>query len=224
MMYCDYCQVHLRGEKEKCPLCGNIISQEDTKNKHKFHPTWPEIPPTYESHLAFRILLFISITAVVLSLAIDIIFPSIINWPVLIVFGLISMWLSLSMVVKKRHNIPKNIMCQVTIVSILSVFWDWKMGWKGWSLEYVIPTVCIAAMFVMYVTAKIMKVSVRDYITYFLLDGLFGIVPILFILFKWVDFLYPSIVCIAVSIIFLSAILIFQGDNIKMELTKRMHI
>ncbi len=224
MIYCDYCQVHIRGDKEKCPLCGNIIPLGDNKNQHGLHSIWPEIPLIYESHLAFRILLFISITTVVLSLAVDIIFPSTINWPVLVVFGLISMWLSLSMIVIKRHNIPQSIMWQVTIVSLLSIFWDWQTGWDSWSLEYVIPTICIAAMFVMYITAKITKISVRDYITYFLLDSLFGIIPIIFILFKWVDFLYPSVTCIAVSIIFLSAILIFQGEDIKVELSKRMHI
>jgi len=205
-------------------LCGNAISTEEVENKWEAHPIWPKIPPTYESHLAFRILLFISITTVVLSLAVDIIFPSTINWPVLIVFGLISMWFSLSMVVKTRNNIPKNIMWQVAIVSVLAVFWDWKTGWDSWSLEYVIPTISVAAMFVMYITVKIMKVGVKDYITYFLLDSLFGIIPIIFILFKLVNVLYPSVVCIAISIIFLSGILIFQGESIKVELSKRMHI
>ena len=91
-------------------------------------------------------------------------------------------------------------------------------------MDYVIPIVSVSAMFVMYVTAKIMNLSVNDYIAYFLLDALFGIIPIIFILLGWINVIYPSAICVAVSIIFLSAIIIFQGENIKAELSKRMHL
>jgi len=160
----------------------------------------------------------------VISFVLNKIFPSNINWPMFVIFGLISMWLSLIVIVKKRHNITKTIMWQVIVVSALSIIWDWRIGWRGWSLDYAIPVLCVAATLVMYITAKVMKLSVRDYIAYFLLDGLFGIIPIIFIYFKLVNVFYPSMITVAVSIIFLSAILIFQGENIKIELDKRMHI
>jgi len=95
---------------------------------------------------------------------------------------------------------------------------------EGWSLDYAVPILCVAALLVMYITAKVMRLSARDYISYFLLGGLFGIVPVLFILFDIVKVDYPSLVSVAASIIFLAAIIIFQGDSIKEELRKRMHI
>ena len=76
----------------------------------------------------------------------------------------------------------------------------------------------------MYVTAKIMHLSMKDYITYILLDGIFGIIPVIFLLFDLVNVVYPSIISIGFSIISLSAIFIFQGKEIKAEVTKRMHI
>lgn len=222
MQYCNYCRVYIRGNTRKCQLCGNILTADSRGDKQQ--EIYPRIPPAYERHLAIRIMLFISIAAIVVNFAVYIMFPISIKWPVFVVFGLLSMWISLIMVIRKRHNIPKNIMWQVTIVLVLSIFWDWKTGWRGWSLDYVTPIVCIAAMLVMYVTAKIMKLSIRDYIIYSLIDGLFGIIPILFILLNWVNVYYPSIICVGTSIIFLSAIFIFQGENIKIELDKRMHI
>jgi hypothetical protein len=182
------------------------------------------VPPAFERHLAIRIMIFVSIVIIVLSFALNKLFPSNEDWPLLIFFGVLSIWMSLALVIRKRHHITKNIMWQVAVVSVLAIFWDWKTGWKGWSLDYVIPFVCLAAMLIMYITAKIMKLSVRDYITYLLLAGLFGILPVLFILFNWVNVLYPSLVSPAGSIIIISAIIIFQGDNIKIELDKRMHI
>jgi hypothetical protein len=76
----------------------------------------------------------------------------------------------------------------------------------------------------MYITAKILKLSVNDYITYALIDAIFGIIPLSFIIFGWVNVIYPSVISVASSIITLAAIFIFQGDNIKAELHKRMHI
>lgn len=222
MQYCNYCRVYIRGNTRKCQLCGNILTADSCEDKQQ--EVYPRIPPAYERHLAVRIMLFISIVAIVVNFAVYIMFPISIKWPVFVVFGLLSMWISLIMVIRKRHNIPKNIMWQVTIALVLSIFWDWRTGWRGWSLDYVTPIVCIAAMLVMYVTAKIMKLSIRDYIIYSLIDGLFGIIPILFILLNWVNVYYPSIICVGTSIIFLSAIFIFQGENIKIELDKRMHI
>lgn len=221
MKYCNYCQVHIREDRKECQLCGNVLTDD---GRGEYEQVFPNIPPAYEHHLAIRIMAFISIITVVVNFAIYVMFPTDIKWPVFVVFGLLSMWLSLIMVIIKRHNIPKNIMWQVIIVSLLSVFWDWRTGWRGWSIDFVIPIACIAAMLVMYVTAKIMKLSVRDYIIYSLIDGIFGIIPILFIVFGWINVFYPSIICAGMSIIFVSAIFIFQGENIKLELHKRMHI
>lgn len=222
MIFCNHCKVYIRDGKTKCTLCGNILLNED--NGIKDEEVYPVIPPAFERHMAIRILVFISIVTIVISYIIYRLFPTSVNWPMLVVFGIISTWLSITDALRKRYNITKSIMWQVIIVSALSIFWDWKIGWKGWSIDYAVPILCIAAIIVMYVTAKVMKLSIRNYIAYFLLGGLFGIIPGLFILFDLVEVDYPSIISVAGSIIFLSAILIFQGENILTELQKRMHI
>src|SRR5699024_4514768 len=137
--------------------------------------------------------IFISIVIIVLSFTIYHLFPININWPILVLYGILSMWLSVIFIIRRSNNIAKTIMWQVTIISLLSAFWDYNMGWRGWSLDFVIPITCVSAMLVMYVLAKVMKISVRDYIVYFLLNSIFGIVPIVFLLLGWVNIKYPSI-------------------------------
>ncbi len=220
MKYCNYCKVDIREDKERCTLCGNKL-EEKTGESEKIYPN---IAPLYKSHMAIRILVFISIVIIVTSFAVNIIFPSDRNWPILLIFGLLSIWLGLIFVVQKRYHIAKKIVWQVIIVSVLSIFWDYKIGWRGWSLDYIIPIASVSAMIIMYVTAKIMRLSIRDYITYAFIDGLFGIIPIIFLLFDMVNVSYPSIISIGFSIISMSAIFIFQGKEIKKEIEKRMHI
>ena len=221
MILCNNCKVYIRDGKNICPLCGNIVSH---RNSDKEAAVYPVIPPAYERHMAIRILVFISIVATVISYIVYKLFPTSVNWPMMVVFGIVSMWLSITDALRKRYNITKSIMWQVIIMSLLSIFWDWKTGWRAWSLDYAIPILCIAAIIVMYVTAKVMKLGIGYYIAYFLLGGLFGIIPGLFILLNLVTVDYPSIISVAISIIFLSAILIFQGEKILSELQKRMHI
>ncbi|WMM24874.1 DUF6320 domain-containing protein [Tissierella sp. MB52-C2] len=221
MNYCTHCEVKIRENQEECPLCGNMLSGI-SNNRHE--DIFPRIPPYYERHLAIRILLFISVAAVAISFSINIIFPSNINWPLLLLFALVSIWLGVIALVQRRYHISKKIVRQVCIISLLGVFWDWKIGWIGWSLDYLIPITSIAAIITMYITAQIMKLSIREYITYALIDGLFGIIPILFLLFGWIKVIYPTVICVTLSIISLSAIFIFRGKDIKMELNKRMHI
>lgn len=221
MKYCRHCRVYVRGKRDKCTLCENVL-EEDLVGK--IEEVFPKIPSFYESHLALKIMIFISIVALVVSFGINTVFPSDINWPILFMFAVISIWIGLIIIVQKRYHIPKKIVWQVFIISILAVFWDYKTGWKGWSLDYVIPIACVSAMIIMYVTARIMHLSIKDYITYVLLDGLFGIIPVVFIIFDLVNVVYPSIISIGFSIISLSAIFIFQGKEIKTEIIKRMHI
>ena len=222
MKYCNNCRVHVRGTNETCVLCDNPLScgEGDDGREDPF----PEIPPEYERHLAMRIMILVSVSAVVISFTVRILIPTPVNWPLFVLFGLLCTWASLIVIIRKRHNIPKTIIWQVSIVSISSVLWDSQTGWHGWSVDYVIPTAFAAAILVMYIAGKITRLKINDYIFYALISGFFGIAPALFILFNVAQVRYPSLICVASSIIFLSALFLFHGSNIKKELKKRMHI
>ena len=134
------------------------------------------------------------------------------------------MWISLFAIIRKKSNIPKAIVWQVVLLSVLSVLWDWSMGWLGWSLDFVIPSVCFGAMVVMAIAAKILKIGVRDLIVYLSIDIIFGFIPIIFILTGVLNVIFPSVICVATSAISLAALILFEGDNMKAELNRKMHI
>lgn len=220
MQYCEHCKVSIRDNKKTCPLCQNKLPEQTRKEEDIF----PEIPMRYHSNFAIRIMIFLSVSIIVCSYAIHLLFPVSINWPMYVISVIACMWVILIVAIRKRHSIPKSIVWQVGIISILAIIWDWRTGFHGWSLDYIIPLLCVAAMIVLYIIAKIMHVSPREYLVYLLLDILYGFIPILFILLKWIKVQFPSIISIAVSIISLSALLLFEGESIKDELKKRMHL
>ena len=221
MQRCEHCKLSLKGNYTICPLCGGIIQEPGNQEEEVF----PLIPTIYqEFNLFIRIIILISVAIVVISFAVNILFTKESRWSFLVAAGIICMWISLFFIIRKKDNIPKTIIWQVGVISTLSLLWDYSMGWIGWSIEYVIPSICVGAMIVMAIAAKILKIGVRDLIIYMLVDGIFGFIPIIFLLFGNLNVRFPSVICVAFSAIHLSALIIFEGDNIKVELNKRMHI
>jgi hypothetical protein len=221
MQLCEHCKVNVKGEHQICPLCGGLLKDKGEAEEEVF----PHIPTIYqEFNIFIRIIILVSVVAVIISFAVNMIFTKESKWSLLVAAAIACMWVSLFFIIRKKNNIPKTIMWQVCLISFLSFLWDRSMGWIGWSIDYVIPSICVVAMIVMAIGAKILKIGVRDLIVYIFVDAIFGFVPIIFLLFGWLNVHFPSIICAAVSAISLAALIIFEGDNMRAELNKRMHI
>lgn len=221
MLRCDNCKVSLKGNHKICPLCGGIIQENEEKSEEVF----PPIPTIYqEFNILIRTMIMVSVSVIIISFAVNAIFTKESRWSFLVAASILCMWISLFFIIHKKNNIPKTIVWQVALIGILSILWDKSMGWLGWSIDYVLPVVCVGAMIVMAIAAKLLKIGVRDLIIYLLVDVIFGFIPIIFLLFGGLHVFFPSIICVATSAISLTALILFEGDNMKAELNKRMHI
>ena len=221
MQLCEHCRINIKGDHHICPLCGGPVQGEGNPSEEVF----PYIPTIYqEFNIFIRIIILVSVVAVVISVAVNVIFTRESRWSLLVAAAIASMWISLFLLIRKKNNIPKTIIWQVGLISVLSFLWDRSMGFIGWSIDYVIPSVWVIAMIVMAIGAKLLKIGVRDLIVYLFVDAIFGFVPLIFMLFGWLKVTYPSVICVAASVISLSTLILFEGDNMKTELNKRMHI
>ena len=220
MKYCNNCNVSVVGKRKICPLCQGRLTGDKAQEE-----VFPKISFVYREHtMFFKVMMLISIIIGTLSLGLNILLPSTGAWSLFVLGGLGSVWASLITAINQRKNIPKNIVYQVMTISVIGLLWDLLTGWRGWSINYVIPLVCIFAMISMAIISKIRKLHIEDYILYLIIDGLFGIVPIIFIILGFLDVLYPSVICIATSIISLSTIIIFEDKSLIAEIKRRLHV
>ena len=221
MQYCEKCKVSLKGNNKICPLCGGIVQKQEENIPEVF----PFIPTIYqEFNILIRTMLMVSITAIIITFAVNLIFTRSSNWSLFVAGAILCMWISLYFVIRKRHNIPKTIVWQVVLLTTISVIWDFSTGWRGWSIDFVLPIACVVAIIVMPIAYKILKIGVRDLLIYIFMDAIFGLIPIIFLVLGFLQIIVPSIICVAASAISLAAIVIYEGDNMKSELKKRMHI
>jgi hypothetical protein len=220
MKYCNNCNVNVTGKRKICPLCQGHLTGDKYQDE-----IFPRIPFAYIEHSRFfKMMLLISIIAAAVTVAVNILLPQRGAWSLFVLGGLGSVWVSIITAINKLKNIPKNIVYQVMTISVIVLIWDVLMGWRGWSINYVIPFVCVFAMISMATISKVRKLHIEDYILYIIIDGLFGIIPVIFIIFGFLDVLYPSLICIVTSVIFLSAIIIFEDKRLIAEIRRRMHV
>lgn len=221
MLTCRNCKIILSGKYRCCPLCqGDLEGTPEAAGN-----VFPVIPVRRNAHRALSAwLAFGSVAAVSVCVAVNLILPSGGWWFLFVVCGIVSVWISLALVLKKRRNIPKTILWQVGVLSILAYVWDRFTGFQGWSLNYVFPILCTSAMLTMSVIARIRKLDIQNYIFYLIIDCVFGILSFTLLVMGRISVVIPSAVCFASTIIFLAALLFFEGKALLAEIQRRFHL
>lgn len=219
MMNCSKCQVSVRGTAQRCPLCQGDLKGEENAREQVF----PHIKPQKSKRLFLSVMGFISVAVGAICFAINLSFPTK-WWSLFVIAGILSFWVSFSAVIRKRGNIHKTIVWQVVLLSIIAIAWDVGTGFHNWSIDFVIPIVCTAAMITMAAVGKIRKLKVVDYMIYLIIDSVLGAASLILLLCGAVQVVLPSALCIAASVISLGALFIFEGKAMRSELKRRMHL
>lgn len=221
MLYCKTCKVHLSGNYTRCPLCKGDLTGKSCDTENRFPP---DVSLKEPNHVLIAWFALGSVIAMAVSIAINLILPSRGWWFMFVVCGVVSCWISFAFVLKKRTNIPKTVIWQVFILSILAYAWDRFTGFQGWSLNFVLPILCTGAMIAMSVIAKVKKLNIQDYIFYLIIDFVFGILSFTLLAVGRITIVIPSAICFASTLIFLAALLIFQGKALLAEIQRRFHL
>jgi len=218
-MYCKKCNVYINGFKKCCPLCQGKLSGESSID------VYPQVQqPRYSRHFLIRLVSFIAIAMAVICTFLNIMLPSDIYWCVFAVAGIFCGWVTAIIGIIYRKRLISNIMVQLFIVTVMSFIWDYFTGWHKWSMDFVIPCSCFASTVAICVISKVKNIPRNEYIVYLIINGIYGLVPLIFIVKGWLNVIYPSGICTALSIILVSAIFLFDGRNVSSEISKKMHL
>lgn len=179
--------------------------------------------PEYKGLKFFQWFSFSCVASAVAAIMVNILFTPKLYWSVFVVGGALSMWIALAIGFYKRHNLLKNGIWQMVIINAASILWDYFSGWHGWSVDYVLPAVCLVILFSLWIITKIQKLPVEEYMIYYIMAGLFGLIPLLLLLVGALHSIYLSVICGGISFLFLVGLLIFKGKDMFNELYKKLH-
>jgi len=217
--FCEKCGVHIIGSPPCCPLCQGPLTGEAGGN------IYPEIPLAGKPHqLLLRLLALGTVIAVVACAAVLLCLPEHRTAALSGIAGLASGWITVGIAVKKRGRPLKSVFWQVCVLSILVLAWDYGTGWRGWSLNYVLPILYLCTMLAMAVISRLLHMRSSDYLLYLFLNILLGLVPLVLLLRGALQVVYPAVICAAVSTVLLAVLVLFEGRALKSELLRRLHL
>lgn len=221
MRHCDSCDITVTGDSERCPLCRNLLSGSPDPGSRVF-PALP--PPRYKRHLLYKLTSAAAIAASVICIAVNRMIPHSGNWALLACAGIAGLWFAAMVGIAQRRNLIRNITWQLFILSGICVLLDQISGRYGWSVDYVLPCLCVGSMASMIVLAAVLRLPSNEYLFNLTLTGIFSLLPALLIFFGAVVTDWPSVICTACAVILLAFIWIFGGRKAGRELVKKFHL
>lgn len=220
-LHCQHCKLDVTGGHTVCPLCQGRLELTSPLDS----PTFPFIDTIMNRyHFMIRLLFFLSAVLLTICFAANYLFPAPGFWSLVVALGVGCMWASMVIVLRKRHNIPKVILWQAVLFSLVTVAADGITGWHGWSLDYAVPCFFIVAILAMWAVAGILRLGLEEYLVYLLIDVGIGIIPVIFILCGWVSTALPSLLCVLASVITFIALVTFKDRAVGVEIKKRLHL
>lgn len=222
MRTCTACQIDLKGQWVVCPLCQTPL--EETKKGSLQESSFLKAPLSYDRRKALQSFIRISLVLVLLFFVVQLIRPFTFFGLEYVLFGIFIIWTVIAILIQKRRNLAKAVVYLLFFISLFCLYFDYTNGWRGWSITFAIPILCIASLLAIFIGILSIDLNIRDYILYLQLVALFGIVPLLFLLMDWVGHPLPSLISVILSIVMFIGVFINYRSLVIQEFQKRMHL
>lgn len=219
MNKCNKCNVFINTKTSKCPLCGCNIKSNNGENVFPYVNCLDK-----KYHLMKKILLFLSLCGIFISLYINYSIAHTLSWSYFVVLGIITFWVTLLISLNSRKNLIKMLFLEMVILIVLSLIWDYSTGFKLWSINYLLPFLCVLYLIGIFILKLFMKKCESEFVFYASISSIIGLIPGVLILFDKLYVYFPSYICSIFSIVMLIYLLVFNKKIVKDELEKRFHI
>ena len=176
------------------------------------------------SEIIVRLLLILSLLVGILLTIINKITSPNIPWAVFTNCGIIYVWLVTIYSINKNVNIAGHVLLQTILISLLTVYIDYRIGFKGWSLSISIPIIIMIANLAMLILTIISYKKYLRYAIYQLIILLFSILPAILITEKIVTNPILGIIATGISLLNLIITLILSSKDLKEAVVRKFHM
>lgn len=161
--------------------------------------------------------------AIVLTIINQIVNPNV-PWAALTNSGLIYVWIVVLYSIYRNVNIAGHVLVQTIAISLLTVFIDYKIGFRGWSLSIAIPIILMIANLAMLILTIVSYKKYLRYAIYQLIILIFSVLPVIFIIEKLVKEPTLGIIATGISVVNLILTLILSSKDIKEAVKRKFHM
>lgn len=189
-------------------------------------PDFPEPDAPGELELkVYKGFTLLCLAAVILMFALDFNHRPDIPWTLFTAGGIVSMWLTSTIGFYKRHNLLKNAVWQMFLVTVGCIVWDVLTGWHRWSVDFVMPFFSVGILLSLVGIAFVQKYSAGEYMIYFVVTAGYGfLLPLILVFAGAVTWKLPSLLGAGFCLLFLVGLVLFKGKEFREEMGKKLHI
>ena len=167
---------------------------------------------------------FLCLAVAVICGMINIMTAGTLNWFWFAGAGCVCAWLVVMVAYSKRRNILKNEIWQLLLISVIAILWDRFTGWRGWSVDFILPFGVLSVQFSVPVIARVNRLKREEYLFYLVQACIAGLIPMILAWTGVVKFVYPSVICAGISILTLAALFIFCKKDTLREFHKKLRM
>lgn len=185
---------------------------------------YPQKINAKKTDFIIKVAILISIIIGILLVLINRITTPDIRWAGYCNAGILYVWITVLYSLKKNVNIASHLFIQMLAISALCVYFDIRMGFQAWSINYAIPLIVIVTNITMLILSIASFRNYARYAFFQMLIVVLSLIPIFLVYENWVNDKAFSIFASCLSIFNLIMSLIFHFKDIKSELARQFHI
>ena len=185
---------------------------------------YPQKLNSKKSNLILKIGVLLSVLIAILLVTINKLTTPKIPWAAIANGGIIYVWIVLFYSIRKNINMAGHVLLQTIAISLLTIYIDYELKFKGWSIDIVVPILVIISNITMLVLTIVSHKDFIKYAIYQLLIVLFSVLPIILVTENMVQNKTLSIVASGISILNLGLSLILCARDVKEAVIRKFHM
>lgn len=184
---------------------------------------YPKKIKAKKSDKIIKILMMVSVAIAILLLVINKLTTPNITWAALANAGILYSWVVVIYSIKKNINIAGHLLLQLISLSILTIYIDYLLGEKGWSVNIAIPIMIMIANLTMLILTIVSYKKYMKYAFCQLMIVLFSMLPMILLTEHIVQDKTLSIIATGISVLNFVICLILSAKDIKETIVRKFH-
>ena len=220
MSRCKQCNVEILDETERCPLCHSVLEKTvEVENMYRNVRTM-----TRRLALLSRIYLFVAILVEALLIYLNVLSDSEMFWSAIPGLAMLYGYLVLRYAILGKSGYKGKIIVLTLIAILMVVAIDFVVGYRGWSVNYALPSAILLVDAGILVLMCINRRNWQSYMMWQIFMILCSVVPLVLYAVGIVTAPILALLAFAFSTALFLGTLIIGDRRARTELRRRFHV
>lgn len=219
MSKCRNCRIEILDNTDRCPLCHGVLEKSAVPES-----MYPDLrSPARKLALACRIYLFCAIVLESLLVLINLVLEHQFLWCIIPGLGLLYVFLLLYYAVLGQSGYQAKAFVLTLMAVLMAVAADFSTGYRGWSVDYVLPLGIIFIDVSVFVLMLVNRRNWQSYLIWVLFMILCSLIPAGLYLKGLEHNACFAFLPLSLSVYLFLGCMIIGGRRARLELKRRFH-